>query len=142
MLDSNEIMRLLPHRYPMLLVDRVEEIQPGEFARGYKNVSSNEPFFVGHLPDNPVMPGVLIIEALQQLTNLMIITQAGYENKVVYYGGILKAKFLRKVFPGERLMLEVKTRNQDDNMFLCRVCAMVGEEKVFTADITMVVEDK
>ena len=113
--DVNRIMELIPHRYPMLLIDRVEKIVPGKSAIGIKNVTINEHFFVGHFPARPVMPGVLIIEALAQTAGVLAAISLGEEGagKLVYFMSISEAKFRRPVEPGQQLELAVnvdKTR--------------------------------
>ncbi len=110
MWDVRKIMELLPHRYPFLLVDRVLELKEGEYVKALKNVTISEPFFSGHFPGDPVMPGVLIIEALAQAGALIALpTVAGEGDYIVYFGGIEKARFKRIVRPGDQLILEGKT---------------------------------
>ncbi|WP_419940149.1 3-hydroxyacyl-ACP dehydratase FabZ [Candidatus Palauibacter sp.] len=107
-MDVTEILNILPHRYPMLLVDRVLEMEPGQRIVGLKNVSANEPFFAGHFPGRPVMPGVLIIEALAQCGGLLLM--GGLENpedKVIYFLSVDGVKFRRPVIPGDQLILEL-----------------------------------
>lgn len=107
-MDVTEILNILPHRYPMLLVDRVLEIEPGQRIVGLKNVTANEPFFAGHFPGRPVMPGVLIIEALAQCGGLLLM--GGLENpedKVIYFLSVDGVKFRRPVIPGDQLILEL-----------------------------------
>lgn len=106
-LKIKEILQLLPHRYPFLLVDRVLEIVPGERARGYKNVSINEPFFQGHFPGEPVMPGVLVVEALAQLGALAVLSREESRGKLALFVGINAFRFRQVVRPGDRLDLEV-----------------------------------
>ena len=105
-MDIIEIMNLLPHRYPFLLVDRITEYVPCQYAKGYKNISVNEPFFCGHFPENPVMPGVLQIEALAQLSGAMVLTLPEYSDKLAVFAGIDNARFKRIVRPGDRLDME------------------------------------
>jgi 3-hydroxyacyl-[acyl-carrier-protein] dehydratase len=106
MLDIRQIMEFLPHRYPMLLIDRVTELIPMQRAVGYKNISGDEPFFTGHFPNNPLMPGVLMIEALAQLGGMSILAPGDFMRKTPYLAGIDKAKFRRPVVPGDCLMME------------------------------------
>lgn len=106
-LDIKEILNLLPHRYPFLLVDRVLELVPGERARGYKNVTINEPFFQGHFPGEPVMPGVLIVEALAQVGALAVLSREENRGKLALFAGINDFRFKQVVRPGDRLDLEV-----------------------------------
>jgi 3-hydroxyacyl-[acyl-carrier-protein] dehydratase len=103
LLDTNEIMSILPHRYPFLLIDRILELEPGKFAKGLKNVTINEPFFNGHFPGHPIMPGVLIIEAMAQVGGVLAFKSADVKNKVVYFMGIDKARFRKPVLPGDSL---------------------------------------
>ena len=107
-MDIKEIMETIPHRQPCLLIDRIEELEPGKRAVGKKCVSYNEPFFNGHFPQEPVMPGVLILEALAQTGAVAILSQPENKGKTVYFGGIDKAKFKRKVVPGDVLTLELE----------------------------------
>ena len=107
-MDSNEIMKVIPHRYPFLLVDRIIELEIGKKAVGIKNVSVNEPFFQGHFPDYPVMPGVLIIEALAQVGAVAVLSMPEMKNKLALFAGIDGARFRKQVFPGDQIRLEVE----------------------------------
>lgn len=109
-MDIKEIMEIIPHRQPFLLIDRIEELEPGKRAVGKKCVTYNEPFFNGHFPQEPVMPGVLILEALAQVGAVAILSQPENKGKTAYFGGIDKAKFKKKVVPGEVLALELEDR--------------------------------
>jgi len=107
-LDIEEIRKILPHRYPMLLVDRILELEPDRIV-GIKNVTVNEPFFVGHFPDYPVMPGVLIIEAMAQVAGVLVLKEIpDRANKLVFLAGVDNAKFRRPVLPGDQLRIEMK----------------------------------
>lgn len=108
MLDIKQIQEIIPHRPPFLLVDRILELEPGVKAVGIKNVSINEDFFRGHFPGNPVMPGVLIVEALAQVGAVALLTQEEYRGKLALFGGIEKFRFRRQVRPGDQLTLEVR----------------------------------
>lgn len=110
-LNLEEILQYLPHRYPFLLVDRIVDLIPGKFIVGLKNVTFNEPFFQGHFPGRPIMPGVLIIEAMAQVGGVLayMTTQAHLENKLYYFIGMDKVRFRRPVVPGDQLRLELTT---------------------------------
>ena len=108
-LDIREIHNILPHRYPFLLVDRVIEMEGYQRAVGIKNVTMNEPYFQGHFPGMPIMPGVLQIEAMAQLTGIMLLSRAGNEKKIAMFMSIDEAKFRRSVIPGDQLRIEVNT---------------------------------
>ena len=110
-MTTQEIMEILPHRQPFLLIDTVEELEPGVRAVAKKNVTYNEPYFAGHFPGNPVMPGVLIIEALAQTGAVAILSQPEWKGKTAYFAGINQAKFKQKVVPGDTLELETETIN-------------------------------
>ena len=107
-LSTKEIMEIIPHRQPFLLIDTIEELEPGVKAVGRKCVSYNEPFFGGHFPQEPVMPGVLIVEALAQVGAVAILSKPENKGKIAYFGAINKAKFKTKVVPGDVLTLEVE----------------------------------
>ncbi len=107
MMDINEIQALLQHRYPFLLVDRILELEPGIRAVGVKNVTINEAFFNGHFPGNPIMPGVLIVEAMAQVGGILLLATTGNEGKLAVFAGIDKMRFRRPVVPGDQLVTEV-----------------------------------
>ncbi len=106
-LDIRQIMEILPHRYPILLVDRIVDLQPGIRATGYKNVTNNEPVFEGHFPGNPLLPGVYMLEALAQLGGCVVLEPGEFSRKTPYLAGIDRAKFRRPVVPGDCLMMDV-----------------------------------
>ncbi|MDQ3539071.1 MAG: 3-hydroxyacyl-ACP dehydratase FabZ [Chloroflexota bacterium] len=107
-LDSIAIRKIIPHRYPFLLIDTIVELSPGERAVGIKNVTANEPFFQGHFPDYPVMPGVLIVEAIAQVGAVAMLSQPDREGQLALFAGIEKVRFKRQVKPGDSLRLEVE----------------------------------
>ena len=107
-IDINKIREIIPHRYPFLLIDRITYLEPGLKAIGYKNVSTNEPFFQGHFPGNPIMPGVLIIEALAQLGCVAMLVKEEYKNMIGLFAGIDSARFKKQVVPGDKLELYVE----------------------------------
>ncbi len=137
-MDINEVKNLLPHRYPFLLVDRVLEFNPGESLVAIKNVSVNEPFFQGHFPEKPVMPGVLIIEALAQATGLLAFSTGnkGAERETLYYlVGIDNARFKQPVIPGDQLRLEVTVTKQKRGIWVFDTKATVDGKVAATAVI-------
>ena len=127
-LESHEIQRYIPHRYPFLLVDRIIELEPGKRAVGIKNVTRNEPFFQGHFPDLPIMPGVLMIEALAQVGAIAIATLDGYSDKLGLFAGIDGVRFRRTVTPGDTLKLEVVMTRLRGSIGKGQAKAWVGEE--------------
>ena len=111
-LNSNQIQEIIPHRYPFLMVDKIIEIVPGDYAIGIKNVTANEQYFVGHFPQEHVMPGVLIVEALAQTGAVTMLTLDENKGKLAYFAGIDKCKFKQKVIPGDTLRLESRVINK------------------------------
>ena len=107
MLDSTAIQKIIPHRYPMLLIDRVEELVPGEMAVAKRNVTINEAVFNGHFPNNPVLPGALIVESLAQTGAVALLSQEDFKGKTAYFGGIESAEFRKVVRPGDTMRFEV-----------------------------------
>ena len=107
MISCQEIMDLLPHRYPFLLVDRIVELEPGKRIVGIKNVTINEPFFQGHFPGHPIMPGVLIVESVAQVGGILALKEMGGGKRIAYFGAIDNVKFRRPVVPGDQLRIEV-----------------------------------
>lgn len=143
-LDIHEIRNHLPHRYPFLLIDRVVSAVPNERLVAYKNVTYNEPFFEGHFPNRPVMPGVLIVEALAQASALMASYGSGTEasaNRVYYFTGIDKARFKRPVEPGDKLVFEVELLRQIKNMWKCKGVAKVDDRVAATAELMFTFKD-
>jgi 3-hydroxyacyl-[acyl-carrier-protein] dehydratase len=141
-IDINQIMKLLPHRYPFLLVDRVLEFIPRQSITAIKNVTINEPFFQGHFPDFPVMPGVLIIEALAQTAALLTFTEAKQENAVYYFAGIDAARFKKPVLPGDQLVMVATYQREKAGIYKFHVRATVDGELAAEADITCAVRTK
>ncbi|MCY6372104.1 3-hydroxyacyl-ACP dehydratase FabZ [Clostridium ganghwense] len=138
-LGIKEIQEILPHRYPFLLVDKIEEIEEGTKAVGYKNVTMNEYFFQGHFPQEPVMPGVLIVEALAQVGAVALLSKEEFKGKIAYFGGINKAKFRRKVVPGDVLRLEVEIIKMKGPAGIGKGIATVNGEKACEAEIMFAV---
>ena len=134
-LDIEAIKEILPHRYPFLLVDRILELDPGKRAVGLKNVTANEPFFQGHFPLHPVMPGVLIIEAMAQVGGVMILSIEENRGKLAYLGTINDAKFRRPVVPGDALEMEVVLLRIRGNTGKVRCIARVGGQEAASAEI-------
>lgn len=133
--DIREIMALLPHRYPFLLVDRIVSIDADNSAIGIKNVTANEPHFTGHFPENPIMPGVLIIEGMAQTAGAICAKAAGGGKNLVYFMTIDNAKFRKPVVPGDRLEYHVNKTKQRGNIWRFHCVAMVDGVKVAEADI-------
>lgn len=136
-LNIEEILERIPHRYPFLLIDRVEGIKPGERAVGIKNVTINEPFFPGHFPEHPVMPGVLIIEAMAQTCAVLVVETLGEvaKGRLVYFMSIDKARFRRPVQPGDRLELEVVKEHARGNVWRFACEAKVDGRRVAEATV-------
>ncbi len=143
-LEQAEIQALLPHRYPFLLVDRIKELEPDRRIVGFKNVTINEPFFQGHFPGRPVMPGVLIIEAMAQAGGVLVFKSGGPTGKpIVYMAGIEEAKFRRPVVPGDQLRFEVDVLKKRPPFWKMQGKAFVENELVCEAVVTaMVTEEK
>jgi 3-hydroxyacyl-[acyl-carrier-protein] dehydratase len=141
-IDINQILKLLPHRYPFLLVDRVLEITPRVSITALKNVTMNEPFFQGHFPDFPVMPGVLIIEALAQTAALLTFSEAKAENAVYYFAGIDGARFKKPVLPGDQLIMTAILEREKAGIYKFQVKATVNDELAAEANITCAVRTK
>lgn len=134
--DIRQIMEILPHRYPMLLIDRITELEPGHRAVGYKNVTVNEPMFMGHFPTNPVLPGVYMIEALAQLGGTAIMERGSFSRKTPYLAGINKAKFRRPVVPGDCLMMEATVLRTKLNIGFVAAEARVEGQLVCSAELS------
>jgi beta-hydroxyacyl-ACP dehydratase FabZ len=135
--DIQEIMKLLPHRYPFIMIDRILELTPGEKVVAIKNVTINEPFFQGHFPENPIMPGVLIIEAMGQAGAVLAAKSLGRETHglLIYFMGMDKVKFRKPVIPGDQLIFEMKFLKQRRNVFKMSGTAFVDEKVVAQAEL-------
>ena len=137
-MDIHQILKQLPHRYPILLVDRVLELDKGKRIKALKNVTINEPFFVGHFPHRPVMPGVLMLEAMAQTAALLSFDAVGVtpdEKTVYYFAGIDGARFKRPVEPGDQLVMEVTLERAKAGIFKYKAKATVGEDLACEAEL-------
>ena len=144
MRDINDIMKILPHRPPFLLVDRVTELEPGKRIIGIKNVTMNEPFFPGHFPGHPVMPGVLIIEAMAQVACILAIMSSdeSVRSKVTYFASIDNARFRKPVIPGDQLCLEVEATGCKRGIWIFNAKALVDGKLVTEAELKAAFADK
>jgi len=143
-IDINRIKELIPHRYPFLLIDGIQTLTPDESATGIKNVSVNEPFFEGHFPDRPVMPGVLIIESMAQTAGCLVVASLGKESegKLVYFMIIENARFRKPVVPGDRLVINVQKLRSRGSVFKFSGKAFVGEVLAAEATFSAMIVDK
>lgn len=141
MLENIDIQKILPHRYPFLLVDRVTELEDGKRAVGIKNVTVNEPFFQGHFPQNPIMPGVLIVEALAQVGAVMLLSMPENRGKLGVFTGIDAMKFRRRVIPGDTLTLEAELLMYRHGMGKAKVSATVEGKIAAAGEISFAVID-
>lgn len=138
MMDIHQILKMLPHRYPILLVDRVLELDKGKFIKALKNVTVNEPYFMGHFPHRPVMPGVMMLEAMAQAAALLTFDMMGEapdDTTVYYFAGIDSARFKRPVEPGDQLILNVKLDRSKAGIYKFSGQAMVGEHVAAEAQL-------
>jgi 3-hydroxyacyl-[acyl-carrier-protein] dehydratase len=142
MLDAKQIMEIIPHRPPILMVDRIIEMDPGKRAVGIKMVSANEPVFQGHYPGNPIFPGVLIVEAMAQTGAVALMSQPEYAQKVPLFAGIDEVKFKRPVVPGDQLRLEVEIVAIKRGLGIGNAKAYVGDELKAQAIIKFALVDK
>ena len=138
-LNSNEIEKILPHRYPFLLVDRITDYQPGQWAKGYKCVSANEQQFCGHFPGRHVMPDVLILEALAQVGAVAILTDPEAAGKLVFFGGVKNARFRAKVEPGDILELECELINRRGPLGIGKGVAKVNGKVAAAAELSFAI---
>ncbi|UCG13751.1 MAG: 3-hydroxyacyl-ACP dehydratase FabZ [Deltaproteobacteria bacterium] len=143
MIDIKEIMNIMPHRYPFLLVDRIESMKEGEEVVGLKNVSINEPFFAGHFPGSPIMPGVLIIEAMAQVGGILAFRSGPKEwsGSLVYFMGMDKVRFRKPVLPGDQLRLRLTMMRQKQRVFKMRGEAYVEDALVAEAELMAAIEE-
>jgi 3-hydroxyacyl-[acyl-carrier-protein] dehydratase len=141
-MNINRILKLLPHRYPILLVDRVLELEPSKKIKALKNVSVNEPYFQGHFPEFPVMPGVLILESLAQASALLAFSQEQKKDTVYYFAGIDNARFKKPVTPGDQLILNAEVLRNKAGIWKFNAFATVDNEIVAQADLLCAVRQK
>ena len=139
MLDIKQIMEIIPHRNPFLLIDKIESLEEGKSAVGYKNVTMNEEFFKGHFPGEPVMPGVLIVEALAQTGAVAILSKEEYKGKIAYFAGINNLKFKKKVIPGDTLKLEVEIIKQKGPIGVGKAVATVEGKIAVVGELTFAI---
>ncbi|MDI3517888.1 MAG: 3-hydroxyacyl-[acyl-carrier-protein] dehydratase [Caldanaerobacter sp.] len=141
-MENKDIRKILPHRYPFLLVDRIIELEEGKRAVGIKNVTANEPFFQGHFPDNPIMPGVLIVEALAQVAGIAVMNVEEFKGKLGLFAGIDKCRFKKVVRPGDQLILEVSIDSIKMGLVKAKGVAKVREEIAATAELMFVMAEE
>ena len=140
MLGIKEIQEIIPHRHPFLLIDCIEELEPCVRAVGYKAVTYNEPFFAGHFPEEPVMPGVLIVEALAQTGAVAILSVEANKGKTAYFAAMNNVKFKRKVIPGDKLRLECQIIRQKGPMGIGSAVATVDGQVAVSAELTFMID--
>ncbi|MGB9679430.1 MAG: 3-hydroxyacyl-ACP dehydratase FabZ [Thermoanaerobacteraceae bacterium] len=141
-MENKDIRKVLPHRYPFLLVDRIIEIEDGKKAVGIKNVTANEPFFQGHFPGNPIMPGVLIVEAMAQVGGIAVMNIKEYEGKLGLFAGIDKCRFKKVVRPGDQLKLEVEIDSIKMGVVRAKGTAKIDKEVAATAELMFIMTDE
>ncbi len=143
-IDIERIMQMIPHRYPMLMIDRVINVVPGQSATGIKNVTINEPFFVGHFPQRPVMPGVLIVEAMAQTSAVLVVHTMGAESegKLVYFMTVDEARFRKPVVPGDQLHINIRKERSRGNVWKFSAEAKVGDTLCAEATYSAMIFDR
>lgn len=142
--DLPQILRMLPHRAPFVLLDRIVDLQPRTSARGLKCVTYNEPFFPGHFPGNPIFPGVLILEALAQLMAVLAYASESFDSnqKIMYFMGIDKARFRKPVVPGDRMVLDIEVLQRKSNIWKCAGAASVDDAVCVEAELLAAIVDR
>ncbi|NLL71821.1 MAG: 3-hydroxyacyl-ACP dehydratase FabZ [Epulopiscium sp.] len=138
-MNAQEIQQIIPHRPPFLLIDRMLSLEAGRKGVGLKNVTINEAFFQGHFPTEPIMPGVLIMEALAQVGAVVLLSVEDFKGKTAYFGGMNKVRFKRKVVPGDQLRLEVEIVTMRGSIGIGKGMAFVGDEKAAEGEMTFVI---
>jgi len=141
-LNQEQIREILPHRYPFLLIDKVEDYKEGEWAKAIKCVSANEPFFQGHFPQKPIMPGVLILEALAQTGAVALLAEPANKGKIALFAGVKNIKFKNMVVPGDVLVLECKMTKRYGNFGWGEVTAKVGDKEACSGEISFAILDE
>lgn len=135
--DIMQIMEMIPHRYPFLLVDKITECVPGKYSKGYKNLTMNEEFFQGHFPNNPIMPGVLQLEALAQCSAPILMCQSEYKGKLTLFAGADNVRFKNIVRPGDRLDMEIELLKSKGPISKCHAVGSVNGKVCIEADMTV-----
>ena len=138
-LDVNQIQAILPHRYPMLLIDHVDQVIPGKMALAKRNVTVNEEVFNGHFPHNPVLPGALIVESLAQTGAVALLSQPEFKGKTAYFGGIKSAEFRRVVRPGDQMSLKVELEKVKGHIGVGKGVGTVDGQRACTAELTFMI---
>jgi len=143
LIDINRILEMIPHRYPFVMVDKIRDVVPGESAIGIKNVSINEPFFLGHFPGHPIMPGVLIVESMAQTSAVLVVHTMGKEaeGKLVYFMSVDECRFRKPVVPGDQLHIHVTKERQRGNVWKFKGVAKVDDQVVTTATFAAMILD-